>query len=126
MILTFDIYNQLPDEMNKVGRLLRKILPPIFRGYRQELGLEGIHAHDSVALMSVTHPELFTAQGMAGDVETMGELTMGATVFDRRRIPAVRHNMEVAVDMDAPAVIREMLRSLNEAGKLAGNWEGIV
>ena len=126
IILTFDIYNQLPDEKNKIGRLLRKILPPIFRGYRQELGLEGIHVHDSVALMSVIHPQLFTTQGMAGDVETMGELTTGTTVFDRRRIPAARHNMEVAVDLDAPAVIREMLHSLNEAGKLAGNWEGIV
>jgi purine nucleosidase len=125
VILTYDIFNQLPNEVNKVGRLLRKILPPIFRGYRQDLGLEGIHAHDSVALMSVVHPELFTTQGMAGDVETMGELTLGATVFDRRRVPAARHNMEVAVDMDAPAVIREMLRSLNDAGKLAGNWEGI-
>ena len=56
---------------------------------------------------------------MAGDVETTGELTMGATVFDRRRVPAARHNMEVAVDMDADAVIRELIRTwarLRQAG----------
>ena len=49
--------------------------------------------------MAVTHPELFVMEEMAGDVETEGELTTGATVFDRRRVPAWRHNMEVAIDM---------------------------
>lgn len=120
IVLTYDIFNQLPEEVTRVGHFLREILPPIFRGYRQEFGLEGIHVHDSAALMAVLHPELFTMQGMAGDVETMGELTLGATVFDRRRVPAARHNMEVAVDMDAAGVIREMLRTLNSAGQLAG------
>jgi len=33
--------------------------------------------------------------------------------------------MDVAIDMDAPAVLREMISSLNEAGKIAGDWEGI-
>jgi hypothetical protein len=43
--------------------------------------------------MAVTNPELFVTQEMAGDVEVHGELTMGATVFDRRRVPAWRHEM---------------------------------
>ena len=86
--LSFDLYNQLPDETTHVGKLLRKILPSAFRGYRQRFGIEGIHVHDTVTLMAVLYPELFTAQEMAGDVETMGELTTGMTVFDRRRIPA--------------------------------------
>ena len=37
----------------------------------------------------------------------MGELTVGATVFDRRRVPAWRHNMDVAMDMQAEAVTDE-------------------
>ena len=37
---------------------------------------------------------------MHGDVETDGTLTYGATVFDRRRNPESRPNMDVAVDMD--------------------------
>ncbi len=110
--LSYDLFNKLPDESTRVGRLLRQILPPVFRGYRQQLGLEGIHVHDTVTLMAVVYPELFTAKSMAGDVETQGELTVGATVFDRRRVPAWRHNMEVAVDMQKEAVIEAILRGL--------------
>jgi purine nucleosidase len=92
---------------------LHKILPPVFRGYRQQFGLEGIHVHDTVTLMAAIHPELFTTKPMAGDVETQGELTFGATIFDRRRVPAWRHNMEVAVDMQKDAVIEAILRYLS-------------
>ena len=120
VVLTYDLFNQLPDESTRVGHFLRKLLPPIFRGYRQEFGLEGIHVHDSVTLMSVIHPELFTMQPMAGDVETVGELTTGATVFDRRRIPAARHNMEVVVDINVDEVIRRLVAKLNQAAHEIG------
>lgn len=119
-VLTYDLFHQLPAESTKIGRFLRQVLPPIFRGYRQQFGLEGIHVHDSIALMSVIYPELFTMQSMSGDVETMGELTTGATVFDRRRVPAAKHNMEVAIDMDVAEMIRRMIRTLNEAAVAAG------
>ena len=115
VLLSYDLFHQLPAESTRVGRFLHKILPPFFRGYRQEFGLEGIHVHDSIALLSVIYPELFTTQGMAGEVETSGEITIGATIFDRRRVPAARHNMEVAVDMDAGEVIRRLIAALNEA-----------
>lgn len=115
VILTYDLFNQLPDESTRVGRFLRKILPPVFRGYRQQFGLEGIHVHDSVGLMSVLYPDLFTAREMAGDVETRGELTMGATVFDRRRLPNWRNNMEVVVEMHKDQVAEAIVRSLNNA-----------
>ena len=121
VMLNYDLFNQLPGETNKVGSFLRKILPPAFRAYRQEFGLEGIHVHDSVALMAVTHPDLFTMEEMAGDVETMGELTIGATVFDRRRVPQWRHNMEVAVDMQAEKVIRQIVGGLTNAAATAGD-----
>ena len=116
LVLGFDILGQLPDETTRVGRLVRKILPPAFRAFRQESGLEGIHVHDSITLVAVTHPELFVTQEMAGDVEVRGELTVGATVFDRRRVPAWRHNMEVAVDMDVHKVAQQILRNLAYAG----------
>lgn len=110
--LSYDLFQRLPDESTRVGRLLRQILPAAFRGYRQQFGLEGIHVHDTVALMATLHPELFSTKAMAGDVETQGELTTGATVFDRRRAPAWRHNMEVAVDMQKEAVVEAILRDL--------------
>jgi inosine-uridine nucleoside N-ribohydrolase len=111
--LSYDLFNKLPDESGRVGRLLRQLLPAAFRGYRQQFGLEGIHVHDTVTLLAVLRPELFTTKSMAGDVETQGELTVGATIFDRRRAPAWRHNMEVAVDMRKDAVIEAIIRGLN-------------
>ena len=118
--LSYDLLNKLPDESTRVGRLLRRVLPPVFRGYRQQLGLEGIHVHDTVTLLAASAPELFTTKPMAGDVETQGELTTGATVFDRRRVPAWRHNMEVAVDAHKDAVIEAILKGLNrDAGRSA-------
>ncbi len=116
IVLSYDLLGRLPDQSTKVGRFLRKLLPPAFRNYRQQFGLEGIHVHDTVALTAVTHPELFTTEEMAGDVETSGELTTGMTIFDRRRVPAWRHNMEVAVDMRADQVIDAILRSLTGVG----------
>jgi purine nucleosidase len=111
--LSYDLFNTLPDESSKIGRLLRLLLPSAFRGYRRQFGLEGIHVHDTVTLMAVLCPDLFTMKSMAGDVEVQGELTLGATVFDRRRAPGWRHNMEVAVDMKKEAVIEAIIRGLN-------------
>lgn len=119
IVLSYDLFNELPDESTRVGRFLRAILPPAFRGYRQQFGLEGIHVHDTVTLMAVLYPELFTTEEMAGDVEITGELTTGATVFDRRHVPAWRHNMEVAVDMNAEAVSDAIVRGLNSAASRA-------
>jgi inosine-uridine nucleoside N-ribohydrolase len=113
--LSYDLFNRLPDESTRVGRLMRLLLPAAFRGYRQQFGLEGIHVHDTVTLMALLCPELFTMKSMAGDVETQGELTLGATVFDRRRVPAWRHNMEVAIDIQKDAVIEAILRELNRS-----------
>ncbi len=123
LTLNYDVLNQLPPETTKVGSLLRKVLPPAFRAYRHQLGLEGIHVHDSVALIAAIYPELFTFREMAGDVETMGELTMGATVFDRRRAPAWRHNMEVAVEMDAAKVSARIVELVHQAADAAGPVE---
>lgn len=117
ILLTFDFLNQVPSEETRVGRLLRKVLPPAYRVYRQEWGLEGIHAHDTVGLLAVSDPDLFTTQEMAGDVEIKGDLTRGATVFDRRRVPAWRCNMEVAVEVEVAQLHDQLLRNLANAGK---------
>ncbi|MBN2476364.1 MAG: nucleoside hydrolase [Pirellulales bacterium] len=117
LVLSFDLLNRLPDEATRVGRFLRTILPPAFRGYRQRFGLEGIHVHDSVALTAVTEPELFSTEEMAGDVETMGELTTGMTIFDRRRVPSWRNNMEVATEMQVGAVTEAIIRGMNDAAR---------
>jgi purine nucleosidase len=52
---------------------------------------------------------------MAGDVETSGSLTVGATVFDRRRHPEWRPNMDVATSIDTTAAMDCILRGLAQA-----------
>lgn len=111
------LLERLPPETCRAGAFLRGFLPHAFRAYRQNLGRETIHLHDVVALMATLHPELFTTQAMFGDVETLGEITCGTTVFDRRPDARVQSNMEVAVGIDAVAVKDGILRGLQSAGR---------
>ena len=112
VVLNFDLLQHLPDESSKTGAFLQKILPPVFRAYHQQFGLEGIHVHDTVALMAALYPDLFTTKEMAGDVETEGELTNGMTIFDRRRVPAWQHNMDVAIEIDPEKVTKQLIDCL--------------
>jgi purine nucleosidase len=113
--LGFDLLEKIPDGESRQGELLRRILPGAFRAYRQQLGMEGIQLHDTVAIVAALRPELFTTERMYGDVETDGALTHGATIFDRRRQPESQPNMDVAVDMDTAAVTECILNGLTRA-----------
>jgi len=117
IVFSLDFLEELPAESSRAGSMLRKIVPYAFRAYRQELGLEGIHLGDAVSLISAIHPELFETQEMAGDVETRGELTTGATIFDRRPMVGWRTTLEVATDVDAGAVRDCIIRGLRDAGQ---------
>ncbi len=116
IVMAFDLLNELPAEHTRAGRVLHKILPFAFRSYRERLGVEGIHLHDAVALTALTNPELFQMEEMAADVEVAGELTRGATVFDRRAHRQWRMNMEVAMQVHAAAVMDNIIRTLRQAG----------
>lgn len=115
IMMNFDLLEKIPDGNSRRGELLQKLLLGAFRAYRQQLGLEGIHLHDAVAIVAALRPELFTMQRMHGDVETEGTLTYGATVFDRRRQPDRQSNMDVAVDMDTATVTDCIIRGLTQA-----------
>jgi purine nucleosidase len=118
LLMTFDLLDQLPSETTKGGAFLRKILPYAFRAYRQFLGQEGIYLHAPVALAAATHPELFeTEEEVACDVETEGELTSGATIFDRRNVRQWRPNTDLVVGMDVAAVRDVILRGLARVGQ---------
>ncbi len=114
---TYDFLDQIPDETSRAGRFLAKTLPYLYRTHRQHLGEEGIHLHDAVALVAATDRDLFELRQMACDVEVAGELTRGATVFDRRRLPQWRPNTEVAISADSTAVTDCILRGLAEAAR---------
>jgi len=115
--MDFDFVDQLPIATTRAGSLLRKVVPKLFQSCRQHLGQEGIHLHDAVGLLYCLNPELFKTQEMAGDVETRGELTRGATIFDRRERKEWRNNMEVAVSVDEVAIADCIVRGLKYAGQ---------
>ncbi len=113
VVMTYDQLDQLPAETAPAGKFMRDILSFAFRTHRNVLGLEGVHLHDAVALVAALNPELFGTEELAGDVEVAGELAVGSTIFDRRSAPTWRPNMEVAVEVDAPAVMDCILRGLD-------------
>ena len=127
VVLTYDLFRQLPDETTKRGHVSAADLAagvpqlsPAIRPGRDP-------RPRSVALMAVTTRSCLPRRRMAGDVEIMGELTTGATVFDRRRVPAARHNMEVALEMDMGRVMRTDRPTVQRRGDLArisrrGTW----
>jgi purine nucleosidase len=93
------------------------MLPFAFRTAHQKLGRELIPLYDPLTLLAVLEPELFSWEGMAGDVETRGELTRGMTVFDRRLRPEWHQNMEVATDVNAADAAEAIVRGLRYAGQ---------
>jgi inosine-uridine nucleoside N-ribohydrolase len=116
-IMTFDQFDLLPAETTRVGAFLRRVLPYAFRSHRQVLGLEGIYIDGALGVVAASNPELFETRDMAGDVETQGELTAGATIFDRRQARQWRSNMDVVTNLDLAAVKDCLLRTLSEAAR---------
>jgi inosine-uridine nucleoside N-ribohydrolase len=112
-----DLINELPDDNTRPGAFLRKLITHSFRAHRQVFALESIYLHAAVAMMAAIHPELFEMRDLCGDIEVSGELTSGATIFDRRPECRARANMEVAMDVDVGAVRDAVVRGLAGIGK---------
>ncbi|HTN74975.1 MAG TPA: nucleoside hydrolase [Pirellulaceae bacterium] len=114
-----DLINELPAEQTRSGGFLRKLLTHAFRMYRNVYGQESLCLHAAVAVVAAMQPELFETRELFGDIETHGELTTGATIFDRR--PEYRGrataNMEVALEVDVAAVRDTIVRGLASIAK---------
>ena len=108
---------QLPSVTTHAGRLLRRIIPFSFRAYHQHMGRERIQIPDAVALLAAIQPELFEIQSITGDIETQGELTVGATVFDHRPLSNWGYPLDVAHQVDSAAAKDCIIRCLTAAGE---------
>jgi inosine-uridine nucleoside N-ribohydrolase len=117
VVMDFGHLSRLPPPESRAADFLHRLLPYSFRTHRQFFGLEGIYVHEAVALIAALRPELFTTERMAGDVETQGELTSGASVFDRRLLPEWRPNIDVAVEVDTAGVQAALLASIEQAAR---------
>ena len=111
-LFTLTHFGMLPDESKKIGSLLRNILLPAFRAYRQCYGIEGIHINDLIAFMAALHPECALQKSLPVDVETEGNLTKGMTVFDRRNRPDFRNLVEVVIRLDGDAILQNVFARL--------------
>jgi inosine-uridine nucleoside N-ribohydrolase len=117
VMLGFDFLEQLPPTDCKAGDLLHRILPYAFRSFRRAYGLEGIYLADAVALLAAADPSAFSTEMMAIDVETQGELTLGATVADLRSARQWRANTGVVTEVDRVPTIDTIVHCLERAGK---------
>jgi inosine-uridine nucleoside N-ribohydrolase len=81
-------------------------------------GIEGAALHDPLAVMAVTHPELFASAYRRVTVETKGEHTAGMTVIDRRLVKDREPpNVNVLEQVDADrawAVVHDALAAAGE------------
>lgn len=114
-VFDYSLLERVPNTESNVGLLLSKVLPYYFRSHRRQLGIEGVRLHDAVAVLALTNPELFTTQRGAVDVETTGDITSGATVFDRRPDPQWSPNCDVAIDVNVAGVVDAIVSGLERA-----------
>ncbi len=72
-------------------------------------------------------PDLVTTQRLHVDVETLGELTRGMTVADRRPAPTGAATVDVALEVDAErfkaSFLRAIVRWAGEGEETIG-WRG--
>lgn len=111
----YDLLELIRGRDSRTCRLLAKLLPGFYRAYRERLGMEGVKLHALAAVIAAAHPGIVRSQPMLGDVETTGELTHGATVFDRRDSPVGEPNLEVVTSIDAEAARDAVFRALEQA-----------
>lgn len=78
--------------------------------------LRGAALHDPLAVLALTHPDLFEGTDRHVTVETRGEHTVGMTVIDRRDISdRQRPNVHVLDRVDADAAWQLVLDALRAA-----------
>lgn len=66
--------------------------------------IAGAAVHDPCAVLALTHPELFAIEHRHVTIETVGVLTRGMTVIDRRELrerPAANCDVLTGIDADA-------------------------
>jgi inosine-uridine nucleoside N-ribohydrolase len=78
-------------------------------------GIEGFHLKDLAGIIAVSLPAAVTTKSMHVDVETRGDITRGMSVVDNRPTPAGVPNVDLAVDIDIPAVRSYISRTLQSA-----------
>ena len=105
----FIVDDQRIADIDALDGQLATVLAGLFRFFastytRRHDHLVGAALHDPLAVLALTHPQLFTSSYLHVAVELSGELTRGATIIDRRDLkerPAPNCTVLETVDADA-------------------------
>ncbi|MEO0531951.1 MAG: nucleoside hydrolase, partial [Planctomycetota bacterium] len=115
MLFDYDLLEFVRSRDSRTCQLLAELLPGFYRAYRQRFGIEGVKLHGVAAVVAAAHPGAIETEALHGEVETTGELTHGATVFDRRDAPDGEPNLDVVTTIDAAAARDAVFRALEQA-----------
>jgi inosine-uridine nucleoside N-ribohydrolase len=94
----------MPTDGSAACRFLRQIIPYGIAATANQYGIEGFHLKDVLGIVAVALPDALRTRRVRVDVETQGELTRGMTVFDQRNWVDKTPNVDVAFEVDVPAI----------------------
>ena len=103
----------LPEPGIARDAFLAQIVPPAIAASAGLYGVEGCYLQDVFGLVALVQPQAFKTRPVPVDVETRGELTRGATVFDVRWGATAKPNVDLAVDVDVGVVRQFIQRTLS-------------
>src|SRR5262245_52362412 len=108
-------------DVDAIDGRLAKVLADLFRFFAgtymaRHDHIEGAALHDPLAVLALTHPDLFTSSRRHVAVETQGELTRGMTVIDRRDLKERPDpNCTVLETVDSDAAWQVVLQAIGKA-----------
>ncbi len=100
----------------RCGAVVAELLDFFVGFHRTTYGLEQAPIHDAVAVGEVIWPGLVTTERLAVEIETSSSLTAGRTVVDRWGVTGADPNVAVALDMDGPAFIDQLVGRIYSLG----------
>lgn len=115
-VLSFDHFRRLEWTQRPLSQFLQRLFAYSLRQHHHVLGQEGITIPAMVGLCALTRPHLFESMPMSVDIELMGSLTRGMSVFDRREPPEVQPNVEVVHGVDTTGVLEYLAECISRAG----------
>ena len=111
---------------NPVIRFIADALRWYYEFHERYDGFYGAFIHDPLAVAAALDPGLITTEPLYVDVETRGELTIGMTVADRRRLTGRPPNVDVAAEADVETFLArlvERIGALASAHSVVGSPE---
>jgi len=103
---------QLLGADSPTARFLRQIVPPGIHASAGQFGIEGLYLQDVLGVIALGSPTALQTRRVVVDVETRGELTRGASVFDVRWSCSRKPNVDVVTEVDTAMARQYILRTL--------------